>query len=70
MQKFPKGLSGFGDFIALWTYLYLRGAITDIKTVFTTKYAKTLADLKGIAFTFPITVKNDTDLTVNFTLKF
>lgn len=70
MQKLPKGLSSFGDFIALWTCLYLRGTITDIKTVFTTKYAKTLVDLKGKAFTFPITIKNNMDLTVNFTLKF
>lgn len=43
--------------------------ITELKKAFPSD-AKTLADLKGKAFTFPITIKSDTDLTVNFTLKF
>lgn len=43
--------------------------IAELKKAFPSD-AKTLADLKGKAFTFPITIKNDTDLTVNFTLKF
>lgn len=44
-------------------------ALNELKAAFS-KDAKTLADLKGKAFTFPITVNNGTDLNVDFTLKF
>lgn len=44
-------------------------ALKDLKATFPAD-AKTLADLKGKSFTFPITVNNTPDFTVNFTLKF
>ena len=44
-------------------------ALKDLKAIFPAD-AKTLADLKGKPFTFPITVNNTPDFTVNFTLKF
>ncbi|WP_277586720.1 hypothetical protein [Psychrobacillus antarcticus] len=44
-------------------------ALNELKAAFPAD-AKTLADLKGKAFTFSITVTSGSDLAVNFTLKF